>query len=76
MPKTKMIVGALRELREELGLTQAQLAQRSGISQGAISMYERAASDPSASSLMAMAKALDMTVDEFLDRCFRESEVA
>lgn len=76
MPKSRMVVGALRELREEKGMTQAELAQASGLSQGMISLYERASADPSSSSLIAISRALDMTVQQFLDRCFDEPEVA
>jgi len=38
---------ALREARRRAGLTQAQLALRSGTSQAAISAYERGRKDPS-----------------------------
>jgi transcriptional regulator with XRE-family HTH domain len=46
-----MEVGALiREARREAGLTQAELAARSGTSQATLSAYERGRKDPSAST--------------------------
>jgi transcriptional regulator with XRE-family HTH domain len=46
-----MEVGALiRKARREAGLTQAELARRSGTSQATLSTYERERKDPSAST--------------------------
>jgi transcriptional regulator with XRE-family HTH domain len=66
------------ELREKHGLTQAQLADRSGIDQGDISRIERGATSPTARTLQRIADALGADVrlverastvlDESLDR--------
>lgn len=46
------------ELREKHGLTQAQLAERSGIDQADISRIERGATSPTARTLQRVADAL------------------
>lgn len=67
----------IRELRERKGWTQGQLAARSGVSQGAISLYEAGKREPSFEAGLALARAIGVdpadlvegaTRDEFLDR--------
>lgn len=50
------------ELREKHGLTQAQLAELSGIDQGDISRIERGATSPTARTLQRVADALGADV--------------
>lgn len=50
------------ELREEHGLTQAELAERCGIDQGDISRIERGSTSPTARTLQRIAEALDADV--------------
>ena len=50
------------ELREKHGLTQAQLAELSGVDQGDISRIERGATSPTAKTLQRIAGALDADV--------------
>ena len=50
------------ELREKHGLTQAQLAERSGIDQADISRIERGATNPTARTLQRIADALEADV--------------
>lgn len=47
------------ELREKHGLTQAQLAERSGVNQADISRIERGSTSPTAKTLQRIAEALD-----------------
>ncbi len=47
------------ELREKHGLTQAELAKRSGIDQGDISRIERGSAMPNERTLLRIANALD-----------------
>ena len=47
------------ELRERLGLTQAELAERCGMDQGDISRIERGSVNPTARTLQRIAEALD-----------------
>jgi ribosome-binding protein aMBF1 (putative translation factor) len=46
-------------LREKRGLTQVQLAERSGVDQGDISRIERGSSFPNEKTLIRIAEALD-----------------
>jgi predicted transcriptional regulator len=50
------------ELREKRGLTQAQLAERSGIDQADISRIERGSTSPTARTLQRIGEALDADV--------------
>ena len=49
-------------LREKAGITQVELAARSGISQADISRIERGATSPTAKTLQRIAEALDAEV--------------
>lgn len=49
-------------LREQHGLTQAELAERCGVDQGDISRIERGATSPTARTLQRIADALDADV--------------
>jgi len=52
----------LIDLREQKGLTQAQLAERCGIDQGDISRIERGSTSPTARTLQRIAEALGADV--------------
>jgi transcriptional regulator with XRE-family HTH domain len=52
--------------RLELNLTQAQLAEMAGVTQGAISMIERGERTPSLDVIMKIAVALGCTIDELI----------
>jgi transcriptional regulator with XRE-family HTH domain len=54
----------LKQLRKKAGLTQAELAQAIGTSQGAIAHYEMGIKAPELAKLPAIAKALGVTVAE------------
>jgi transcriptional regulator with XRE-family HTH domain len=56
----------LTEARQQLGLTQIQLAERIGSTQRAISRYETIADFPPAAVVLELAKALKMSSDELL----------
>lgn len=59
-------VGArLRAIRTERGLTQRQLAERGGVTNGMISMVEQNQTSPSVSSLKKILDGLGMTMAEF-----------
>ena len=53
----------IRELRQKMGWSQDNLAQRVGIRQKQISSYERGANVPSGDVLIALAKAFDVSLD-------------
>lgn len=52
----------LVELREQHGLTQAELAARCGVNQADISRIERGATSPTTKTLQRIAEALDADV--------------
>lgn len=55
----------LRELREAAGLTQKQLAEKTGLSQGAISGLEQGANGPTLENAQTLAAALGVEVTAF-----------
>ncbi len=57
----------IQELRKEKGLTQAALADRLGVTDRAVSKWERGRSFPDVSMLKPLAEALDVSVSELLD---------
>jgi transcriptional regulator with XRE-family HTH domain len=56
----------LRQARFEKGLTQAQLAEKAGISAEQEGLYERSKSEPTARNLYGMSRALDVSTDYLL----------
>lgn len=56
----------IRGLRDHYGFSQEQLAELTGVSQNQISRYERGANDPTGEVLIALAKALNTSVDFIL----------
>jgi transcriptional regulator with XRE-family HTH domain len=62
----------LRDFREEAGLTQVQLAELSGVSQTAISLYEHGLRIPE-----AIARRLKFTLQQYLPTIdFREVDLS
>lgn len=55
----------IKELRNEKGLSQMQLAKAIGVSQKAIDYWERNVNEPKASYLISLVKTFDITFDEF-----------
>ena len=53
-------------LRRQQGLSQAELAGRLGISASAMGMYEQGRREPSADTLVALARELGVTTDFLL----------
>lgn len=58
----------LKELRKSKGLTQLQLAKDAGLSIGAIRNYEQGLREPTLSAAVALAGALGVRVDVFVDK--------
>ncbi len=56
----------IRELRQEFKLTQADLAQKIGISQAGIAKWETGDRDPSTDCVILLAKFFDVTTDFLL----------
>ena len=64
----------IREIRKALGLTQAQLAKRSAVSENFVGSVERGICSPSLTTLGKIANALGVTLFELFD--FPEEEAA
>jgi transcriptional regulator with XRE-family HTH domain len=58
----------LRKVREDKGLSQAQLAEKSGLQPSAISHFELNRRSPSFDNLKRLADALSVTIDYLLGR--------
>ncbi len=59
MTRTKTI----RELREDAGLTQLQLANKIGVTPSAVYNWERGRNEPKASQLRTMARLFGVSMD-------------
>ena len=57
----------LKELREEKGMKQDELAEKVGVTQGAISQWESGAVKPSFDNIKKLAAALEVTIDELME---------
>ncbi len=57
----------LREARERLGLTQEQVAKRSGVHATEVSRIETGKPDPQVSTLLRLAKAVEVRPGRLLD---------
>jgi len=57
----------VRQLREQKGWTQETLAERAGLSWGYIARLEIGRHDPSLSTLIKLAKALKVTMEELVE---------
>jgi transcriptional regulator with XRE-family HTH domain len=57
----------LREARERLGLTQEEVAERSGVQAGEVSRIERGKRDPQVSTLEKLAAAVELPPGRLLD---------
>ena len=58
----------LREIRKSQGMTAQALAEKLGVSQGAISHYETGRRKPSIDMVVKMAKVFNCSVDDLI-RC-------
>lgn len=58
----------VRELREQLGITQEELARRLGVEPPAVSKWDRNLAYPRMDKLVAMADIFGCTVDDIICR--------
>jgi transcriptional regulator with XRE-family HTH domain len=65
--KSSRFAGRLRELREEAGLTQEQLAAKAGMHKLGIAKLERGERGPSWSTVVALCEALGVPCQAFLE---------
>lgn len=57
----------VRQLRDQRGMTQNELAERADLSRQIVALIERAESNPSVGTLAALARALGVTLAELVD---------
>lgn len=57
----------LRAARKRLGLTQEEVAERSGVQAGEVSRIERGKRDPQVSTLEKLAEALEVPPGQLLE---------
>ena len=67
-PASDIFLERLRKTREHRGLSQRQLAGRTGLQASAVSHFETGARKPSFENLKKLADALDVTIDYLLGR--------
>jgi putative transcriptional regulator len=65
----------LKQLRESAGLTQAGLAQKTGLSLGVVRDYEQGRKEPAMRSAFKLAEALGVSCEAFKD-CIAEEAPA
>lgn len=65
----------IRSYRKGLGLTQEQLAERLGITLGAVSKWERGSSEPDLSYIMDLAELFHVSVDALIGFTMRGTDV-
>ena len=63
----------LVSLLDEIGMSQAELSRRTGISSGSISLYASGTNDMSASNVIKIAEALGVTTDRLLGTGFDDA---
>lgn len=64
----KILATRLKELREEKGITQQELAKIIGCSDGAISFWEKNINEPKATYIVALADYFNICTDYLLGR--------
>jgi transcriptional regulator with XRE-family HTH domain len=63
--KADHFAGKLKELREAAGLSQQQLADKAGISLGAVRHFEQGLRGPAWKNVLALAAALGVSCEDF-----------
>jgi transcriptional regulator with XRE-family HTH domain len=66
MPPSTGFAGRLKALRSDAGLTQARLAELAGLHPLAIAKLERGEREPTWATVLAIAKALNVSVSAFV----------
>lgn len=70
------MIEGLKRKRLECNMTQTELAEKVGVTQGAIWQWENGKADPSLENLKKMATFMGCTIDELLGEKEDESEQA
>jgi transcriptional regulator with XRE-family HTH domain len=67
MSPIERVAERLQQLRKRRNLTQAELAEKAGLSRGYLARLETARQDPTLTTLERLAKALRVKVSRLLD---------
>lgn len=59
-------MNAIKERREELGMTQTELADKLGIGQSSVASWEIGRAMPSAGNLLKLSQVLDCSLDRLM----------
>ena len=59
----KVFCDNLKDLRQEKGIGQVELANQLGVSKGIVSLWENGLREPSMSSLLALSKFFKVSID-------------
>lgn len=65
---------SLKQERIKHNMTQEFVAETIGVSRQAVSKWESGISDPSTTNLLALAKLYEISAEELLKKCTKESE--
>ena len=68
-----MLSKNIKELRIEKGLTQAQLAEQIGVTQGAIYFWEKGINEPTAGYVVKLATFFNVSADDLLSYEFENA---
>lgn len=66
----------IKELRKEKGLTQTQLAQAVGVTQGAIYFWEKEINEPTVGYILKLAEFFQVSVDDLLSHTTLSANVS
>lgn len=64
---------ALKKLREKAGYSQLEIAQRLGLSQSTVAMWETGKNSPRTDTLPALAELLKCSIEELFDKTDRSA---
>lgn len=73
-PMKKTLGMLISETRKQKGMTQLELAEKMGVTDKAVSKWERDLSCPDVSSLPTLAQVLDLSLDELIQGKSEKSE--
>jgi DNA-binding XRE family transcriptional regulator len=57
---------AIQKYRKQKNMTQKQLAEAVGVTQGAVNQWEKGATNPKIETLVVMAKLFDCTLEDLV----------
>lgn len=71
-----VLAGRIRQTRKAKGISQAALAAAVGVSQGAVSQWEKGIAEPKSRQIALLSDALDVSADYLLGRIEAPTTIA